>query len=308
MRAEARHAARVSHPSRRPLAAVLRGGDGVVHLQGLLRAGYSRRHVAALHRTGALLRPRIGWYCSPGLPSEAVRAIRIGGVLGCVSAAASYSMPVPERSGAVLHVSVAENAARLRDSVDGDRRAAGAEAGVRLHWHPRLRPVRGHRVAPLDALLQLADCTPEPWLVAALDRALHSPMGEAPLVLPAELEELRAALPERARIAVDRADGRVESATETFVRLGLRDAGVEFQMQVQVLGFRVDFLLSGWLVLEIDGSTHHSGAEAFAADRARDAALARIGFRVLRFSYRQVVDDWPWVLDVIRAVLQQPSG
>jgi very-short-patch-repair endonuclease len=289
-----------------PLPGVLREAEGVVHLQGLLRAGYTRRHVAALHRSGALLRPRIGWYCSPALSSEAVRAIRLGGVLGCVSAATSYGLPVPEGSSDELHVSVAENAGRLRNSMDGERRAAGTETGVHLHWQPRMRLVRGHRVAPLDALLQLADCVPVPWLVAALDGSLHQSRGRGALVAPEELPELRERLPERARAAIDRADGTVESAPETFVRLGLQDAGIGFAMQVPLLGFRVDFLLDGWLVLEVDGAAFHSGPEVFAADRVRDAALARVGLRVLRFSYRQVVDDWPWVLDVIRAVL--PAG
>lgn len=290
---------------RRPLASVLDEAAGVVHLQDLIRAGYTRRQVAALFRTGALLRPRVGWYCSPRLPSEAVRAIRLGGVLGCLSAATTYGMPVPERATEVLHVSVADNAGRLRDSVDGERRAAGTEPDVRLHWHPRLRPVRGFRVAPLDSLLQLADCVPGPWLTVALDAALHRPSGRAPWMERDALVSLRATVPERARRWVDRADGRCESAPETLVRLGLLDAGVPFELQVPLLGFRVDFLLEGWLVIEVDGAAHHSGPDAFAADRTRDAALARVGLRVLRFSYRQVVDDWPWVLDVVLAVLQE---
>jgi hypothetical protein len=57
------------------------------------------------------------------------------------------------------------------------------------------------------------------------------------------------------------------------------------------LGFRVDFY---WpharLVAETDGWRFHRTRAAFEADRARDQALTAAGFRVLRFTHRQVVD------------------
>jgi hypothetical protein len=57
------------------------------------------------------------------------------------------------------------------------------------------------------------------------------------------------------------------------------------------LGFRVDFY---WpharLVAETDGWRFHRTRAAFEADRARDQALTSAGFRVLRFTHRQVVD------------------
>ncbi|MFD3443187.1 endonuclease domain-containing protein [Microbacteriaceae bacterium 4G12] len=47
--------------------------------------------------------------------------------------------------------------------------------------------------------------------------------------------------------------------------------------------------------MELDGSEHHTGPDAFEADRRRDAALNALGYRVLRFSYRQVTQDWATV-------------
>lgn len=289
--------------------AVLVEHEGVAHIRSFLAAGLTRRQVAALYRIGLLKRPRIGWYADPALPIDAIRAIRIGGVLGCISAARSWGLPVPGPDDGELHVSVEEDATRLRDSRNRTKHPpAGEEEGVHLHWLPRLKPVRGYRADVLDVLLQLAYCVPFDWLVAAIDRALHAPRNGSALLSTASWALLRTALPERLRRACDLADGRAESPIETIVRLGLVGLGIPFDLQVWVTAtHRVDFLIGTRLVIEVDGRRHHDDPEAFERDRERDALLASWGFRVLRFSYRQVTEDLPWVLDVIRAVAPQSA-
>ena len=66
---------------------------------------------------------------------------------------------------------------------------------------------------------------------------------------------------------------------------------------------RVDFLIGGWLIIEVDGKRYHVEDEQFEADRERDALFAAWGYRVLRFSYKQVVEDLPWVLEVISTLV-----
>lgn len=284
---------------------VLAANEGVVHISAFLAAGFTRHQVAALFRLGALTRPRIGWYADPSLPFEAVRAIRIGGVLGGTSAARSYGIPIPEGAEQELQVSLPDNAAHLRHSRDRTRHvAAGEEADVRLHWQPRLEAVRGYRVAVVDALLQLAVCVPFDWLVAAMDTALHLPRDGSALISSASWALLRPALPERLRRAWDLADGRSESPIETILRLGLIRLGIAFDIQVWMLPYhRVDFLLGGWLIIEVDGKRYHVKDEQFEADRERDALFAAWGYRVLRFSYKQVVEDLDWVLSVVSTVI-----
>ncbi|MGX5681968.1 DUF559 domain-containing protein [Schumannella luteola] len=63
---------------------------------------------------------------------------------------------------------------------------------------------------------------------------------------------------------------------------------------------RIDFLVGNRLVVEIDGAEFHAPREAFERDRRRDALLTSLGFRVLRFSYIQVLNRWP---EVERAIL-----
>lgn len=68
--------------------------------------------------------------------------------------------------------------------------------------------------------------------------------------------------------------------------------------------YEVDFLwLTDRLVVETDGFRHHGHREAFERDRARDAALQSIGFRILRFTHRQVKDSPGQVAATLRAVL-----
>lgn len=73
----------------------------------------------------------------------------------------------------------------------------------------------------------------------------------------------------------------------------------------QVVGaYTVDFLWhDARLVVEVDGYGTHGTRAAFEADRARDVALKLTGYEVVRFTWRQVVDDGPGVAAALRAVL-----
>jgi len=71
-----------------------------------------------------------------------------------------------------------------------------------------------------------------------------------------------------------------------------------------VLGYEVDLL---WrdrrVVVELDSHGFHSTPGEFERDRRRDADLQAAGFRVLRFTWRQVTGRPEWVADRIRATL-----
>jgi very-short-patch-repair endonuclease len=62
------------------------------------------------------------------------------------------------------------------------------------------------------------------------------------------------------------------------------------EVNVSVAGQEVDFLWSDRrLVVEVDGFAFHSHRAAFERDRKRDAALAALGYRVIRVTWRQIV-------------------
>jgi very-short-patch-repair endonuclease len=64
------------------------------------------------------------------------------------------------------------------------------------------------------------------------------------------------------------------------------------QCNVRVAAYEVDFL---WeterLIVEVDGYAYHGDREAFERDRRRDADLTAAGYRVVRITWRQLVEE-----------------
>ncbi len=59
------------------------------------------------------------------------------------------------------------------------------------------------------------------------------------------------------------------------------------------------------LVVEVDGYAFHSTRSAFERDRARDADLQARGLRVLRFTWRQIVDQPEIVVSRVKQLLKR---
>jgi hypothetical protein len=76
------------------------------------------------------------------------------------------------------------------------------------------------------------------------------------------------------------------------------------QVNARVEGCEVDFLWrSQRLIVETDGHAYHGTRTAFERDRARDARLTMLGYRVVRFTYRQLVHEPELVVATLRALL-----
>ncbi|MFZ2406772.1 MAG: endonuclease domain-containing protein [Methylobacter sp.] len=81
--------------------------------------------------------------------------------------------------------------------------------------------------------------------------------------------------------------------------------GVQFYRQKPLLEFIVDFYCpAAKLVIELDGGQHFE-EEHQAKDQSRDAALTRLGLRVLRFDNRQVLLETEVVLEVINMIVKE---
>jgi len=76
--------------------------------------------------------------------------------------------------------------------------------------------------------------------------------------------------------------------------------GVKFQKQVVLAPYIADFAArSHGLAIELDGDTH-GGREVY--DAARTAALARMGYRVMRFTNHEVMSNLD---EVVKAILRE---
>jgi very-short-patch-repair endonuclease len=266
---------------------------------------FTTKELRAAGETVASIRLRIarrelfriiaGWYGDPSTPQTDVLAMRTGGRLGCVSALRLHGAWHPPDCG--MHISFPSGASGRRSA----GRAPG-EAVVR-HWHDRVdRTGSAFGVVPLElALAEALQCQPNHYLIAILDSLLHRR-----LMSRNRLEAIVRRAPARVHHLLDHLDARSESGTESITRYRLAMSGLATRIQVTLRQKdRLDLELDGWLAIEIDGRAHHAQEQAFTRDRKRVVRILREGRLVLQFTYATVIYDWDFVVETVRAVIDQ---
>lgn len=260
----------------------LRGG--VSSTAELRVLGYTAREIAHAAEGGDLLRVTRGVFALPQLDPLELAALRAGGRLTGAAGARRHGIWAPHHQ--VIDVAVEPHA-----------RSPRPQSGVhlRIDWSARREPGTRSLVGPAGCLIRLCHVEDTRSAFAALESALH-----AGCLTLQERERVVASAPRRLRRFLARAVAASESGGESLLTIGLIRAGIPFTQQVDVPGVgRVDVIIGRRLVVEIDGAQFHTGREAFERDRRRDALLVARGYRVLRFSYRQVLHRW---LEVERAI------
>ena len=168
------------------------------------------------------------------------------------------------------------------------------------------------RVATVDwALAQAVPELPRPHALAVLDSALHrGAISVRGLEVAHDMARGRRGVAGTHDLW-ELADGRAESALESFGRLDCQEAGVPpttLQLPVVPSGggptYRADLAWrrrdGRWLVAEMDGQDVHAEPRAVYADRERQNRIVGTGqVDVLRFTIR----DLPGMGQVVRGVL-----
>lgn len=229
----------------------------------------------------------------PDADSHYLRAVRMGGRLACVSAAAKRKL-----------------------WVIGDGRLHVAPRVLNSHFAPDASrpPVRVHRTRhPIDSsrdlipiesgrnmLMHIARCQPVELAVAAFDSAVNQ--GQI------TIEELRLLASVHggalARV-VPFVSGLADSGLESLTRFRLQNARVPCRQQVKIRGHRVDLLIGERLIIQLDGRQHLTDPKQLAMDREYDRYMRRLGYTVLRFSYADVVHHWDRTFAEITALISQ---
>ncbi len=280
----------------------IRRGGLFLRRRDLLALGFTDRDIKGALEKRRIFRVRQGWYSVPDAPEAAIRAVRVGGRLTSISALESYGLRVPRQ--AHVHIAVKETASRLRHP-DECRRCLAGRDPVRVHWVDRI----GHggnawRVSLEDALLAALAEESREIAVACCSAVLHHKKWPA-----RRLDAVFSRAPQRARCWRGLVSGLDESHGETFARLWLGDAGVQFEQQSVVEGVgRIDFKVGPNSYVEIDGGQHDpewtgEGKSSWDSDHDRDTTAAIGGRTVLRFNYRQLNRDWPRVLLAIERTI-----
>ncbi len=245
---------------------------GVYSFRDLQDRGYSRADIERLMRDGKLLRFARGWYASPTANSWVMRAITLGGRLGCLTGCEYYGLWTPRHHE--LHVIHHPGVT-----------PAPAPAAV---FHRSMSPQGSFALWPLDSCLEhvLRFHDTESALIV-IESALN--MG---LIDTHEVQALCARHPNRGTPILTHLD-RAESGSETRVRYFLRRLPFAVRSQVEIDGVgRVDLLAGNSLIIECDSNAHHSSNGDYVRDRRRDLAARDQGFQTIRLSYDQMWYDW----------------
>lgn len=259
---------------------------GVARTGQLLAAGYSRTDIARLLAQGAS-QPRRGVFILPDCKPEIAAAIRHNARVSCASAAGHYGLwlrePPAEHHLACNH---------------GHGRGFVRHRTVRFDPHPLL-PL----AAVEDVVLHALGCLQPPASAAVATSAIRL-HGVSLELLKGQLLGDRSGPSLR---MLRELDFRAESIVEVDAQHLFRANGIAFDAQVQIPGIgRVDFLIEGFLIVEVDGYAFHSTRDALRKDLSRNNASTIKGYRVLRYPPEVIWYEPERVLAEIRAVLARP--
>lgn len=265
-------------------------GENVWGRSALFARGMSRHTLEANLAAGSLRRIRIGVYATPWACDDVLAAAMHGGSLACTSAARHAGLWVLATPG--LHVWVGQ---------DGHPRDhPGCECT--MHW-TQGRPGRSFTPPTVvEVLLQMLGCAGAEAFFAALESALRQHKLSRD-----DLHRLARRLNRPGRALVRFASGSSDSGLESLFRLRLRAWTARMRQQAAIPGVgRVDFLIDGWLIVELDGDLGHDDASSRRKDLARDVRATVQGYTTLRFTYAMIVHEWPLVeAAVVTALLSR---
>jgi len=291
------------------------GQHNVVALRQLRALGLSASAVRDRVASGRLHRVHVGVY-AVGHAKLTAKGCWIAAVLACGDGAA-----LSHRSAAALWGLRPDN--RASSDVTSRGRAGRRRSGVVAHLGRGLMPVDVTVVDGIPCtslartLLDLAEVVDRRGLERAIDRA-----EVLRLLDMRPVDDVIARANGRRGVALlrsvlgehDPGSTITESELEELLLAICRTAGLptpEVNVWVPVPGeqFKVDSL---WrrerLIVETDGRDVHTTRRAFERDRERDQRLMLAGWRVVRFTWRQLTREPERVAATLRALLAQADA
>ena len=280
------------------LAESVRRHGGLAATFELYNDGHTRHGLAAAVRQGQVIRVRQGWIANRDIHPQFLQAARVGGRLTCLPGITMYG--VWQYPSDALHIRVEAGACRLRDPTDMRARlAASLGPKIDVHWQDSGAGGSRFLMDPISWLSDIIRCQSGEVAITAADSALR-----LRVIRLDAWNDLLGEIPYARRRQLPAVEPLCESGIESLTRCRLQCFGLPILPQVRIAGIgRVDFLIGRKLVIEVDGAEYHTDPERFESDRSRDADLSRLGYRVLRFSYLQVMFNWPQVEGAILAAV-----
>lgn len=265
---------------------ILESRGGVARRRTLLQYGFTIAELRKWVLAGLLVNPAQGVYAVAEANPHYLAAAIQHGRLTCVSAAEHYRL-WRLQDHQELHLQV---------------KSGIQHAGIVAHRSSLVPSGQTPPVASLpDVLLDALRCLPEAESLVMVQSAAGR--GEIDLgFLHRNLPGRRNA---KARKVLALAGGRADSVLEVLARACFSKAGIRLDQHVQIAGVgEVDFLLEGFLIVEIDGASHFD-PQSVKKDRRRDNVSTLAGYLVLRYFYDDVVHYPERMMAQINAVLSR---
>ena len=259
---------------------------GVISTRALAANGFGRSEIAAAVRRGDLIHSGRGNYRVSDAPQELVTAASLGSSLTCVSAAQVLGWWV------------------LKQANDTHVRADKAISAHEIKVHRGKRSAARLVATPVQIISDAFACLPP---VDALVLAESAVVKNA---VSAAVLRRQFTRPQDWRIRALLADvnRRTASPLETCARYYLRKAGWSVDPETAISGVgRVDFLVEGRLIVEIDGFEFHSSRENYRRDRSRWNHATAQGWMTLRVTAEMVLFSPEAFVNLVRAALASPS-
>jgi very-short-patch-repair endonuclease len=97
---------------------------------------------------------------------------------------------------------------------------------------------------------------------------------------------------------------KTESPIEEIFLTTAKNMGISLVPQVKIEEYRVDFMVEGTkIIIELDGHDYHSTTEQRQNDSMRDRKLTQLGYKVIRFTGKQInADVVKCVLEIIELI------
>ena len=131
---------------------------------------------------------------------------------------------------------------------------------------------------------------------------------------PSLLDRYQTARPDIYLLLKDAAKKKKQYPTEAerclWEMLRAKKLGKKFRRQHIIGEFIVDFVcLDAQLIIEVDGG-YHKGVEQVVADKLRESVLNEYGYKILRFTNEEVINNIDDVIERIKAAMSEssPSG
>lgn len=231
-------------------------------------------------RAGSVRVVRRTWFVTDAAPPDELAAARAGARVACVSLARTRRWWMPDSADPRRHFSRPPHA-----------KAIPIAPGEVMHWSKPVAPASAHSLYESieDALAHIATCLPHEEARTLWESAIRIERLSTDA-----LRRVRWTTRAAARIAEEASD-LSDSGLESIFLIRLSPWGLRVRQQVLLARRPVDFLIGERLVVQVDGHAHHSSAADRARDAAHDAELQLRGYHVLRFTYAQVLHDWPAV-------------